>query len=648
VDTLPALTHRRDIDGLRGIAVLAVLVFHAFPTALGAGFVGVDVFFVISGYLITRIILREQAGGVFSLMRFFQRRIHRIFPALLLVLTACLALGWWGLMPPEFKQLGAQVAAGGAFVANILFWQQAGYFDAAAQLKPLLHLWSLGIEEQYYLLWPLFLLLWRGRPRGLLASSLALALLSLAFNSLLLASWPEATFYLLHSRFWELLAGGLLAMSPALRTTPPATLSSTLLRNLGAITGLLLIGLAMALFGQPAPYPGWRALLPVGGTALVIGAGASCRVNRVLLSNRPLVAIGLISYPLYLWHWPVLAFARVLLPQATSPAWLATLLLVSGLLAWATYRWLELPLREARARGHGRTLAMALAMLMAGVAACGYAIFLQGGLPGRYPQAVRHLVDFHYDHEAAYRSRECFIDRIEDLDRALHFSPACVDAPGPATGQPLLLLWGDSTAAHLYPGLRAQQAAAHFRLAQFTEASCPPVMGYKPNALCAQVNAATAKRIASIAPDVAILSGLGWTPGDKDEIAQTVRFLYSSGVRKVVIVGSPPRWVDAPPRLMYQAMLADPQRRVPEFLATGLQGSNTELDAAWAALAASVGADYVSAYKALCDARGCVVRVGDNPQDIVGWDTFHLTTTGSELLLSRIMPSLLPRAATPP
>jgi peptidoglycan/LPS O-acetylase OafA/YrhL len=646
VDAFPTLTHRRDIDGLRAIAVLAVLGFHAFPASLPSGFVGVDVFFVISGFLITGILLRaQQLQGRVSLRQFYQQRINRIFPALLLVLAASLVAGWWGLMPPEFKQLGAQTAAGAGFASNILFWQQAGYFDAAAQSKPLLHLWSLGVEEQYYLLWPLLILLLGRQRRALLSASLGLCLLSLALNCTLLASQPDSSFYLLHTRFWELLAGGLLAMHGADDSAPSAPKPWA---HVAGFAGLLLIAAAVALLGAPAPYPGWRALLPVAGSVLVIAAGPHGWPNRYLLGNRLLVGVGLISYPLYLWHWPLLVFAKTLLPQqAALPAVLAGLLLAATVLAWATYRWLEQPVRHAQRLGRGPRQALVLAVLMGAVASAGYMVFLQDGLASRYPQPVRHLVDFRYDHLAAYRTRECFIDRIEDLDRALNFSPACVDAP--LAGQPLapllLLLWGDSTAAHLLPGLRAEQARRAFRLAQFTAASCPPVLGYKPNALCAQVNAATAQRITQIHPDVAVLSGLSWTPQDQAEIAATVQFLKAQGARKVVIVGSPPRWVEAPPRLLYRAMLADPQHRIPSHLSTGLQGSNEDLDKVWAQLAHDTGADYVSAYQALCNARqGCIARTGDAPQDIIGWDSFHLTTTGSALLLARIMPALLPDA----
>ncbi len=664
--------HRDDIDGLRAIAVLAVLAYHAFPQALPGGFVGVDGFFVISGYLITGILLRAQAEGRFSLWQFYQRRVNRIFPALLLVLTVTLLVGCLAFMPPELRQLGLHVDAGAAFVANILLWREAGYFDAAAQFKPLLHLWSLGIEEQFYLLWPLCLLLWRRPGRGLLATSAGLFALSLAVSVWGSAGQPEASFYLLHTRTWELMLGALLAQwqrhaspgdeSDAARGVSPPTAQGDLpapspiastppawkqpAATWAGAAGLLLIAGSACMLSSGSPYPGWRALAPTVGTALLIAAGAQAPINR-LLAARALVAIGLISYPLYLWHWPVLAFARVLYPQALTPAWTAALLGLSLLLAWLTYRVVEIPVRLAQQRGQGPAAARRLVAGMVLLAGAAGAVQWADGLPQRYPAAVRHLVDYRFDHDSAYRSRLCFIDRIEDVERALHFSDACIDPPTPGRPQPLVVLWGDSTGAHLYPGLKALQASRPFRLAQFTASSCPPVVGYKPNALCAQVNAATAQRIATLGADTVLLSGLGWTPEVESELAHTVALLRQAGVRRIVLVGSPPHWMDAPPRLLYRAWAAHPDRGIPTAMADGLLGDNPALDQVWSALAGRLGVAYASSYQALCDARGCQVRDGDAPQQVLGWDTFHLTTTGSVLLMSRLADALgLPPAGT--
>jgi peptidoglycan/LPS O-acetylase OafA/YrhL len=291
--------YRADIDGLRAVDVLAVLGFHAFPKGLGGGFAGVDVFFVVSGFLISGILLEALDGGSFSFTGFYIRRIRRIFPALLLVLLACLALGWWALLVPEYRQLGLHTAGGAGFAANLLLWCESGYFDNAAETKPLLHLWSLGIEEQYYIVWPLLLwAAWKTRFNGLVLV-IALAAASFALNVGGIAADPVGSFYSPLTRAWELLAGSVLAWYQHRR--PPAEFngaSKSVARGVLSVLGLALIALGLALLDKTRPFPGWWALLPVAGTLLVIAAGPQAWANRALLSRRGLVAVGLISYPL--------------------------------------------------------------------------------------------------------------------------------------------------------------------------------------------------------------------------------------------------------------------------------------------------------------------------------------------------------------
>src|SRR5262245_40012984 len=296
----PQLSHgyRPDVDGLRAVAVLAVLAYHAFPSLAPGGFAGVDVFFVISGYLITGIILDDLERGRFTYRNFYWRRIRRIFPALILVLVACLALGWLVLLPDEYAQLGKHVAAGAGVVSNIALWREAGYFDSAAELKPLLHLWSLGVEEQYYLAWPLLLLLFR-RHMGWMIVALGAA--SFALNIWMVGTHPTAAFYLPFTRFWELLAGSYLAF--AVRKENPSPYFS--------MVGAGLIVLGFILLEPQKAFPGWWALLPVLGAALLIRAGPQGWVNRRVLAHPAMVFVGLISYPLYLWHWPLLTYARI-------------------------------------------------------------------------------------------------------------------------------------------------------------------------------------------------------------------------------------------------------------------------------------------------------------------------------------------------
>ncbi|MFO0456883.1 MAG: acyltransferase family protein, partial [Alphaproteobacteria bacterium] len=301
------LPYRADIDGLRALAVIAVMIFHAFPSSLKGGFVGVDIFFVISGYLISSIILRDLHAGEFSFAGFYARRIRRIFPALALVMFAVLAFGYFALLADEYMQLGKHVGAGAAFLSNVVLWREAGYFDNASETKPLLHLWSLAVEEQFYILWPALLYLcWRWRC-STLAVLLTVTALSFAANLASLRYDLSLAFYSPFTRFWELSAGAVLAY---LNVTRPLMLRPNL-QNAMSWLGLALILAACFGLRKSLSFPGFWALLPVVGACLMIAAGAAAPVNRWLLARPWMVGIGLISYPLYLWHWPLLSLARI-------------------------------------------------------------------------------------------------------------------------------------------------------------------------------------------------------------------------------------------------------------------------------------------------------------------------------------------------
>jgi len=332
--------YRPDIDGLRAISVGAVVAFHACFRENFGGFIGVDIFFVISGYLISGIILRDLAGGRFSFAQFYARRVRRIYPALVLVLAVVLAAGWFELFDAEFALLGRHTAAAAGFVSNLVLYGEANYFDAASDAKPLLHLWSLGVEEQFYLLWPILLALaWRwGRARGVwLAIALGLAA-SLAHQAWLMATDPSAAFYIPTARFWEMLAGAALAFAEqrGLRLAPSAA------------HGVSLFGLALLLGGlrfitPQVAFPGVAALVPAGAAMLLLAAGPSAIINRGILALRPMRWLGQISYPLYLWHWPCLVFARI--AGFTSQSAMVAAVALAVLLAWATARFVERPLR---------------------------------------------------------------------------------------------------------------------------------------------------------------------------------------------------------------------------------------------------------------------------------------------------------------
>lgn len=390
------LTHpkyRADIDGLRAIAVLSVVCFHAFPSWIKGGFIGVDIFFVISGFLISTIIVGSLERNSFSFVEFYIRRINRIFPALLLVLIACFVFGWFALLADEYKQLGKHIAGGAGFISNYLLWNESGYFDNAAETKPLLHLWSLGIEEQFYIIWPLLLwAAWKLRF-NLLTITLVVAAISFALNIGTVELDSVATFYSPQTRFWELMAGSILSYMTQHKQNvyPPIGLDKWVskiglsplqetnvkwLRNALSVLGAVLIVIGVLVIKKEYFFPGWWVVLPILGASLIISAGTSAWLNREVLSHRVLVWFGLISFPLYLWHWPLLSFARIIESETPSLEARIAAVFISIVLAWLTYRLVEKPIRFGK---YGKIKTIVLLSLMIAVGYVGYNCFKRDG-----------------------------------------------------------------------------------------------------------------------------------------------------------------------------------------------------------------------------------------------------------------------------
>lgn len=403
----PHLSHpkyRSDIDGLRAIAVLPVVAFHAFPGWVKGGFVGVDVFFVISGYLISTIIFENLDKGTFSFAEFYARRIKRIFPALLLVLIASYAFGWFALLADEYKQLGKHIAAGAGFISNIVLWNEAGYFDNSAETKPLLHLWSLGIEEQFYIVWPLLLWLAWKRKFNLLTITMLIAVVSYYLNVKGIKKDAVSTFYSPQTRFWELLCGSLLAWVTLYKKTAFATIKTKLdgwlasavyrekpeadgetLSNVLSFLGLFLLVYGFWRINKELGFPGKWAIVPVLGAVLIISSGPKAWVNRVILSNKVAVWFGLISFPLYLWHWPLLSFARIVENEVPSLKILIAAVVLSVVLAWLTYKLVERPLRLGK---HSESEVSVLVVLMLVAGYVGYNTYSRDGLSFRIKDKV--------------------------------------------------------------------------------------------------------------------------------------------------------------------------------------------------------------------------------------------------------------------
>src|ERR1035437_909081 len=394
-----SLRYRPDIDGLRAVAILLVILFHAIPEVLPAGFIGVDMFFVISGYLITGILLKDLSAGHFSYLHFYARRFRRIVPALIVVLASVWLLGWILLYSDEYSNVARNIIAGATFTTNLILLRQAGYFDWAAELNPLLHLWSLGIEEQFYLLWPPILLFIFKRSRRIATYTLLLLVISFGLNAYFISGNETKVFYLLPTRFWELLVGCLLAI-----TETSGAIATERFGNIKSIAGAAILAASIYFINKEESYPGWWALMPTIASFLIISAGPRALFHRTLLANRPVVLIGLISCPRYLWHWPLLSFARIV-EGKLSTTFALGILGLSAILAFLTWKFIELPaqlklfLHHHKAQRDKYYVSIALALIFI-ISSFGLLVVYKDGLPGRYPEyeSAREKLEQHALH----------------------------------------------------------------------------------------------------------------------------------------------------------------------------------------------------------------------------------------------------------
>jgi peptidoglycan/LPS O-acetylase OafA/YrhL len=456
--------YRADVDGLRAVAVAAVVFFHLTPTLLPGGFLGVDVFFVISGYLISGIILDDIRRRRFSLATFYLRRARRILPALLVMFAGVVPLAALVLMPDELERFGRSLTASSLFVPNFALWREAGYFDAESGAKPFLHLWSLGVEEQFYLLWPMLLVLLVRmlRLRGLVIAIALLACASLAWQAWVSRSSPAAAFFLPFGRIWELMIGALLALWGRLATSPPFANWKRPALDALSVIGFLMVCIPIVSWRRHGNLPLPVMLAPTLGAAMIIAAGSSAWVSRALLSKRPVVYVGLISYPLYLWHWPLLSFLRIsdLEGPQLERALRVMALIVAVAASVVTYKFVELPVRR---RQDLSPLGVRLGSGLAAAAAAGIALTLSHGWPQRTGLATNPFVV-----TPAMRFQQRCLDLYlpRQVNTDLFF---CQRSDYSRT--PAVLLLGDSHANALWPGVL--DGFPHDSLLQLGSSACP-------------------------------------------------------------------------------------------------------------------------------------------------------------------------------
>jgi peptidoglycan/LPS O-acetylase OafA/YrhL len=456
------ISYRREIDGLRALAVLPVILFHAGIDTFRGGFVGVDVFFVISGYLITSITLAEKEAGTFSIINFYERRARRILPALFLVMTICIPFAWLWLLPSDMKDFSQSLVAVSIFASNILFWRESGYFETAAELKPLLHTWSLALEEQYYMLFPLFILLtWRLGKRWIVGILAVLAIVSLAVAHWGAYNIPAPTFFLLPTRGWELAIGAFIAFY--LSNKEFVSVSETI-KQIASTLGLSLVLYAVFTFSEKTPFPSLYALVPTIGTALIILFAAPNTFVGRLLGTKAFVGIGLISYSAYLWHQPLFAFARHRSLEEVSEVVFLLLAIAALMLAYVSWRFVEVPFRDKRTftRNQIATIAVSFSTIFIAIGLVGH--FTNGGF-GNAGETIR-LSEI----EDRLRLNRGLSD---DCDGVFTLSKSCK-----TSDEPTVLVWGDSYAMHLVQGLL--ESNPDLKLIQTTISGCGPFFDIAP------------------------------------------------------------------------------------------------------------------------------------------------------------------------
>ncbi|WP_299819441.1 acyltransferase family protein [uncultured Jannaschia sp.] len=576
------MKYRPHIDGLRTVAIVPVVLFHADVALFSGGFTGVDVFFVISGFLITSLIVEEIAEDRFTIWTFYKRRFLRILPAYLVVIAAVVAASWFVLFPEETRALGRSVAAASLFVSNFYFWQFSDYFAPDVATAPLLHTWTLAVEEQYYLLLPLFLLLVaRVLGRRYVVPIVAVSLLSFGLSVWGAVRYDSATFYLLPTRAWEFGLGSLAAVAGL------ADRGSARWRGIGATLGTALV--AWGIFGldEDVVFPGANAIYPALGAMLLIACAEGTPVGRVL-GARPFVAIGRISYSLYLWHWPIIVFWKLRIDPALDAWDVAAICALSLLAAGFSYTLVEEPFR-------GRTMRRRPAFAVNATALGGLALAagLGGGLVagaeiwGGHSAEVRRIASY-VDYRTDLEVHPCLIHaRVPGQDRA--FDPDTCLPTDPT--RPTLLVMGDSHAEHLMPALEETFADLNLQFAAST--GCTPTIDVAGDWYCPRVIGPVLREHVPRGGIDTVLLSTRWEAEDIEPLRDTVDYLLTH-VDRVVILGPTPEYLTSFPAILARNLRRDGAHMTrfldPELRALDRRMANTD----WG------GASYVSLYDLIC------------------------------------------------
>lgn len=606
-------SYRSDIDGLRAIAVLSVAIFHAFPNFLPGGFVGVDIFFVISGFLITSILVNEVRSGNFSLFHFYARRIKRIFPALISVLIFVYVYGWFNFLSDDYAVIGKHIAAGASFTANFLSWAEAGYFDIEAIKKPLLHLWSLAIEEQFYIFWPFFIwLIYRFKLNFFKVAITCLAT-SFLWGVLQIQSDSVAAFYSPLTRVWELLIGAVLV-----GLSNGKLISELSSRYAGYLSycGIALISFSLVLINHQSLFPGAWAILPTLGSALIILGGFNLSLPSRFLATRFMVWVGLISYPLYLWHWPLLSIGDWYWAEKFSDIHKLQVLLLSVLLATLTYFFLEKPIRFGKSFNKAKIIFLCFLMIFVGV--MGYSCYLRDGIPMRHRDFMRQISTYQYDKVKEQQQHVCFLMDKDD-DPASYITQCSNFGEGAK-----VILWGDSHAGSLYPGVKELEKNHSVSVVQYSLAGCGGLLPEDSDkSYCAKANQIALEQVKKVRPDYVLLHK-HWSSESLPRVGKLIDELKQLKL-KVILVGPTPTWSDDVPKIVYKYWKINKQLPPEYFSQSLLLQEGKEIDSYLANLASLKKVDYYSLIDEFCNYDGCRVVIPGKEVALMATDAHHIT-----------------------
>jgi peptidoglycan/LPS O-acetylase OafA/YrhL len=619
------LHYRPDVDGLRAIAVSLVVLYHVGSHFYG-GFIGVDVFFVISGYLISSVILSDISAGRFSISGFYERRIRRILPALLVMMILTSVLVWQYFIPQEIEAFGRSQLAALFSVSNFLFWAQSGYFDSPSLVKPLLHTWSLAVEEQFYIVFPLLILFVRRFfPRQMRSIICGLAVISFLASAITVYRNPTAAFFFAPLRAWELLIGTIISQKYL------GSIKGKAFRNLASAAGLLLILASSHYLNDGVPFPGIAALAPCLGAGLIIAAGETgTSIIGKLLSSRPIVFLGLISYSLYLWHWPLLVFQRTsslfFHNAEMTAAQKVVFCLITVAVATLSWRFVEQPFRKGRLRPGRRALLHINAWAVGLIACASLGMVYFKGFPNRFPVSAQQIAAYaNYDRTASTREGVCFLDghtKTQDFRKDV----CLTQHPGKTS----FLLLGDSHAAQLLAGLVS--VFPDRDILQANVAGCRPLI-VEPRdvpAECSDLNYFIFNTyLQSHHIDTVILAGR-WELSDMDPLTKTIDFIHTRGIF-VVVVGPAIEYDQGLPRMLAIAIRNGEPNQPVQHRATEPQ----RLDTTMANLAETRWhVPYISIYQNLCKPTCPLYAAPGVP---ILFDTSHFTAEGSVLLVKTMV-----------